>query len=200
MPRRFGIGFDQKIMTIEPTALPGVYICTPIVHEDERGFFMESYRQDAFAEAGITDVFVQDNHSRSVRNTVRGLNFQWDPPMAKLMRVTQGSAFLVAVDIRKNSPTLGRWIGIEASAENKKQLYAPVGFARGFQTLTDNCEVQYKCSALYKKEGEGEIVWNDPDIGIVWPIREAPIVSERSKIAPTLKEWLARPESDSFIY
>ena len=136
-------------MTIEPTRVPDVYVCTPTVHEDERGFFMETYRQDVFSYAGIPDVFVQDNHAYSrVRNTVRGLQFQWRPPVAKLMRVIRGSAFLVAVDIRMDSPTLGQWIGIESSDENKRQLYAPAGFARGYQTLTDSCEVQYKCSGL----------------------------------------------------
>ncbi len=123
-------------MEIEKTFIDGVYVVTPFAHEDERGFFMESYNADKLKEAGIDDIFIQDNHSRSVvKNTVRGLNFQLNPPMAKLMRVTRGSAFLVAVDIRKNSPTLGKWFGIESSEENKKQLYAPAGFARGFQTL-----------------------------------------------------------------
>jgi dTDP-4-dehydrorhamnose 3,5-epimerase len=188
-------------MTLEPTELEGVFVCTPTVHEDERGFFMESFRQDAFAAAGIDTVFVQDNHSRSrVKGTVRGLNFQYDPPMAKVMRVTAGEAFLVAVDIRKGSPTLGKWVGINASAENKKQLYAPAGFARGFQTLTDDCEVQYKCSAHFNGESQGEILWNDPVIGITWPGTAEPLLSERNRNAPTLAEWLTRPESDTFTY
>lgn len=186
-------------MNLQATEISGVYICTPVVHEDKRGFFMETYREDELAKADIQEVFVQDNHSRStVRNTVRGLNFQWKPPMAKLMRVTRGSAFLVAVDLRKSSPTLGKWVGIEANEDNKKQLYAPGSFARGFQTLTDICEVQYKCSAFHNQEGEAEIAWNDSAIGIDWPIKDTPLLSERSKTAPSLTEWLARPESDIF--
>ena len=188
-------------MTIEPTLIRDVYVITPDVHEDGRGFFMETYRADAFAQADIHDVFVQDNHSRSSRrNTIRGLHFQWDKPMAKLMRVTRGSAYLVAVDIRKNSPTLGQWVGIEASGENKKQLYAPAGCARGFQTLTDECEVQYKCSALYNPGAQGSIRWNDPEVGIEWPIKDAPLLSPSSARAPLFKEWLKRVESSSFNF
>jgi dTDP-4-dehydrorhamnose 3,5-epimerase len=186
-------------MKIEQTDITGVYILTPIAHEDERGFFMETYRADELAKAGITDEFVQDNHSLSTRqNTVRGLHFQWEKPMSKLMRVTRGSAFLVAVDLRKGSPTLGKWVGTEASAENKKQLYAPASFARGFQTLTPDVEVQYKCSALYNPDTQGEIAWDDPDIGIDWPTKESPLTSERNRHSPSFAEWLARPESDFF--
>ena len=181
-------------MTIEPTSIRDIYIITPDVHEDARGFLMENYRQDLFAKKGITDMFVQDNHAKSfARNTVRGLHFQWSPPSAKLMRVTQGRAFLVAVDIRKGSPTVGQWVGIEADAENKKQLYAPAGCARGYQTLSDACEVQYKCSAFYNKAGQGEIAWNDPDIAIDWPIKEPPLLSERSKNTGSLQDWLKNP-------
>lgn len=187
-------------MTIEPTSLKDVYVCTPTVHEDERGFLMETYHAEAFAKAGITDAFIQDNHAYSkVRNTVRGLHFQFDPPAAKLMRVTRGSAFLVAVDLRKQSPTFGKWIGIESSAENKKQLYAPASFARGYQTLTDDCEVQYKVSALYNPNGLGEICWDDPDIGIEWPIKETPLLSPRTERGQAFKEWLADPRSDVFL-
>jgi dTDP-4-dehydrorhamnose 3,5-epimerase len=161
---------------------------------------METYRQDDFSQAGITDIFVQDNHARSlVRNTIRGLHFQWQPPFAKIVRVTRGSAFLVAVDIRKNSSTLGRWTGIEASAENKKQFYIPIGCAFGYQTLTDDCEVQYKCSAIYNPSGEGEIAWNDTDIAIDWPIKESPVLSARSQEAGSLQEWLKNPTSDTFV-
>ena len=187
-------------MIIEPTTLSGVRICTPTVHEDARGFFMESYRQDLLAEAGINVDFVQDNHARSlVRNTVRGLHFQYQPPIAKLVRVTRGSAFLVAIDIRKNSVTLGQWIGIEASAENKKQLFLAAGFAFGYQTLVEDTEVQYKCSAVYNPSGEGEIVWNDVDIAIDWPIKEPPLLSARSAAAGSLKDWLRNPASETFV-
>jgi dTDP-4-dehydrorhamnose 3,5-epimerase len=186
-------------MTIEKTTLPGTFVLIPKVHEDERGFFMETYRADELADVGITDVFVQDNHSLSVaRNTVRGLHFQYDAPMAKLMRVTKGSAFLVAVDIRTGSPTLGKWFGIEASAENKKQLYAPAGFARGFQTLVENTEVQYKVDAFFNPDAQGEIAWNDPDIGIEWPITDKPLVSDKNRTSPFFQEWMARPESAIF--
>jgi len=188
-------------MQIEPTNIRDVYVLTPVVHEDVRGFFMETYRNDALKSVGVEDAFVQDNHSRSVqRNTIRGLHFQWDAPMAKIMRVTRGSAFLVAVDIRKNSPTLGKWFGIEASEDNKKQLYAPAGFARGFQTLTENCEVQYKCSALYNPETQGEIAWDDSSIAIDWPIKEQPAMLDKDRSFPSLSDWLARPESEFFTF
>jgi dTDP-4-dehydrorhamnose 3,5-epimerase len=186
-------------MKIEPATIEGIFVITPDVHEDERGFFMESYRQDELAKAGIVDTFVQDNHSRSLeKNTMRGLHFQYEAPMAKLMRVTRGSAFLVAVDLRKDSPTFGKWFGVEASEENKKMVYAPPSFARGFQTLTDMCEVQYKCSAFYNKAGAAAIRWDDADVGIDWPIKETPILSKDSASAGSLKEWIARPESDVF--
>ena len=161
---------------------------------------MESYRQDTLARAGITETFVQDNQSRSTRNVVRGLHFQYDPPMAKLMRVTRGSAYLVAVDIRIDSPTLGKWFGIECSEDNKKQVYAPAGFARGFQTLTDDCEVQYKCSALYNPHAQGCIKWDDPELMIDWPIKDPPTLSKDSAAAPPLREWLARSEAKFFHF
>lgn len=191
----------NKNMNIEKTKIEGVCVCTPKVHDDERGFLMETYRQDLFIKCGVIEIFVQDNHAKSlVRNTVRGLHFQWHPPSAKLMRVTAGRAFLVAVDIRKNSPTLGQWIGIEADAENKKQLYAPAGCARGYQTLSDNCEVQYKCSAFHNKAGEGEIAWNDPDIAIDWPIKESPLLSARSRDTGSFQEWLKNPLSEFLTF
>lgn len=187
-------------MTIEPTNIQGVYVCTPKIHEDDRGFFMESYHADVLLEVGITDVFVQDNHARSsARNTVRGLHFQYDPPIAKLVRVTRGTAFLVAVDIRKNSPTLGQWVSVEVSEDNKQQLYVPIGCAFGYQTQTNDCEVQYKCSATYNPEGEGAIVWNDPEIGIDWPIKDAPLLSKHSSEAGSLQDWLKNPASESFF-
>lgn len=193
--------YVYKAMKIEATKIPGAFVCTPEPHNDERGFFMETYRQDIFAKAGIPDIFVQDNHALSkVRNTVRGLHFQWQPPSAKLMRVTRGKVFLVAVDIRKGSPTFGQWVGIEADAENKKQLYAPAGCARGYQTLTEDCEVQYKQAAFHNPIGEAEIAWNDPEIGIDWPIKEPPLLSERSKNAPSLQDWIKNPLSDFVVF
>jgi dTDP-4-dehydrorhamnose 3,5-epimerase len=176
-----------------------VVVLQPEVFQDERGFFSETFRADQFAELGLPTEFVQDNHSGSVKNVVRGLHFQWDPPMAKLMRVTRGRAFLVAVDIRKGSPTFGQWFGIEASEENRIQVYAPAGFARGFAALSDFVEVQYKCTGIYNPKGESGILWNDPEIGVEWPV-ENPIVSEKDRKAQTLAEWLRRPESDHFRY
>ena len=168
---------------------------------DERGFFMETYRADNFRDFGLPIEWVQDNHSRSAKGVLRGLHFQWDPPMSKLMRVTSGVAFLVAVDIRKGSPTLGQWFGAEVSAENKRQVYAPYGFARGFCALTDGCEVQYKCTGLYNNKGESGILWCDPEIGIEWPVTASQTkLSEKDKKAQTLKQWLTTPASGHFRY
>jgi dTDP-4-dehydrorhamnose 3,5-epimerase len=185
-------------MKVEQTNLGGVFILSPETYRDNRGFLIESYRKDSFyTELGIDVEFVQDIHSQSVMNVVRGLHFQWDPPMGKLMRVTGGSAFLVAVDIRKQSPTLGQWIGVEVSAENHKQIWAPAGFARGFCALTDRVDVHYKCTGIYNPACESGIRWNDPEIGIEWPTNN-PIISAKDSNAQTLAEWLARPESAHF--
>jgi len=165
------------------------------VFEDERGFFMEVFRHDVFERLGLPTRFVQDNHSRSKKGVIRGLHFQWNPQMGKLMRVTVGSAYLVAVDIRKRSPSVARWFGIEVSARNKKQVYAPAGFARGFCVLSEYAEVQYKATAIYNGNGESGILWNDAALGIEWPIKY-PLVSEKDRNAKTLAEWLATPESD----
>ncbi len=169
-----------------------VAVLVPDIFQDSRGFFMETYREDQFRALGLPSHFVQDNHSRSAKGVVRGLHFQWDPPMGKLMRVTLGAAFLVAVDIRKGSPTLGKWIGIEASAENRRQVWAPAGFARGFCVLSDVAEIQYKCTGLYNSKAESGIRWNDPQIGVEWPVSE-PSLSAKDQQAQTLEQWLARP-------
>ncbi len=184
---------------IESEHFGAVKVIVPGVFRDHRGYFMEAYRRDAFAALGIPDEFVQDNQSYSVRGVIRGLHFQWDVPMAKLMRVTMGRAFLVAVDIRQGSPTLGQWFGIEASAEDQRQVWAPAGFARGFCALSDVAVVHYKCTALYNPAAEGGIRWNDPAIGIAWPVTD-PILSEKDAHAQLLAEWLARPEAASFVY
>jgi dTDP-4-dehydrorhamnose 3,5-epimerase len=184
-------------ITIESTQLNGLAVLVPDVFEDGRGFFMEVYRKDQFIEYGLPTDFVQDNHSRSVKGVLRGLHFQWDPPMGKLMRVTLGAAFLVAVDIRKGSPTLGKWFGVEASAQNRRQVWAPAGFARGFCVVSDHAEIQYKCTGIYNKRGESGILWNDPALGIEWPAKD-PILSAKDTTAQTLEEWLRRPESDNF--
>lgn len=176
-----------------------VVVVVPKVISDERGFFMETYREDNFRALGLPTHFVQDNHSRSARNVIRGLHFQWAPPMGKLMRVTHGAAFLVAVDIRKNSPTLGNWIGLEVTASNKKQVWAPYGYARGFCALTQDCEVQYKCTGVYNSTGESGICFDDPDIGVEWPV-QLPVVSLKDRNAQTLRQWLRTPASDSICY
>jgi dTDP-4-dehydrorhamnose 3,5-epimerase len=188
-------------VTVESVHLGDVVVLVPQVLGDSRGFFMETFRADQFRQLGLPTEFVQDNHSKSAKNVMRGLHFQWDPPMGKLMRVTHGSAFLVAVDIRKSSPTLGKWFGLEVSAENKKQMWAPYGFARGFCALTDDCEVQYKCTGIYNPHGESGISLFDPEIGVRWPIGQAEAsVSEKDRKAQTLAQWLASPLSDNVTY
>jgi dTDP-4-dehydrorhamnose 3,5-epimerase len=186
-------------VTIESEHLNGLLVIAPGVHEDERGFFMEVFRADQFKELGLPTGFVQDNHSGSQQGVLRGLHFQYDPPMGKLMRVTYGRAYLVAVDIRKGSPTLGQWFGIEVSAKNKKQVWAPAGFARGFYTLSEYAEIQYKCTGIYNSKGESGILWNDPEIGVKWP-GSNPTLSAKDQDAQTLAQWLKRPESDHFKY
>jgi len=184
---------------IESRFLRDVVVLVPDIFQDARGFFMETFREDQFQADGLPTHFVQDNHSRSTRGVLRGLHFQWDPPMGKLMRVTLGSAFLVAVDIRKGSPTVGRWVGVEASVENRRQVWAPAGFARGFCVLSDVAEIQYKCTGIYNNKGESGIRWDDPEIGIEWPIQDV-LLSEKDRNAQTLFQWLSRPESANFSF
>jgi dTDP-4-dehydrorhamnose 3,5-epimerase len=185
---------------LESTHIGGdVVVLVPTVLGDERGFFMETYRSDNFRDLGLPTEWVQDNHSRSAKGVLRGLHFQWDPPMSKLMRVTRGAAFLVAVDIRKGSPTLGQWFGLEVTADNKKQVYAPYGFARGFCALSDECEVQYKCTGIYNHATESGIYLKDPEIGIQWPLADG-IISNKDAHAQTLKQWLASPLSENIVY
>jgi dTDP-4-dehydrorhamnose 3,5-epimerase len=184
---------------IEQTDLDDVKIVVPLAMRDDRGFFMEVYRQDLFAELGLPARFLQLNHSRSSRGVLRGLHFQWDPPMGKLMRVTQGRAFLVAVDIRVGSPTLGRWVGVEMSSDEPRQLWAPASFARGFCVLSDYAEIEYLTTGTYSRATESGVRWNDPAIGIEWPVVD-PILSAKDESAQSLREWLARPESANFTY
>jgi dTDP-4-dehydrorhamnose 3,5-epimerase len=186
-------------ITIESRHLRDVVVVVPEVFKDGRGFFTEVFRADQFKELGLPTEFVQDNHSRSAKGVVRGLHFQWDPPMGKLMRVTLGSAFLVAVDIRKGSPTLGKWVGIEASDENRRQVWAPAGFARGFCVLSEVAEIQYKCTGIYNSKAESGILWNDPQIGIEWPLGDVQL-SDKDRKAQTLAQWLASPQSANFSY
>jgi dTDP-4-dehydrorhamnose 3,5-epimerase len=182
---------------IESRHLGDIVVLVPDVFEDDRGFFMETFREDQFRALGLPHYYPQDNHSRSTKGSLRGLHFQWEPAMGKLMRVTYGTAFLVAVDIRKQSPTLRKWFGINVSAENKRLVWAPAGFARGFCVLSDFAEVQYKCTGIYNNKCESGIRWNDPEIGIEWPIAN-PTLSERDAKARTLKQWLGLPESQYF--
>lgn len=180
--------------TIEPTELPGVLIVVPDAYEDDRGWFSEVHRVDHGIVAGVAPEVRQVNQSRSRRNVIRGLHFQWDPPMGKLMRVVQGAAFMVAVDVRPDSRTVGQWLGVTASAEDRRMLWAPAWFARGFCALADVTDVEYFCTATYNPAGEGGIRWDDPDIGIGWPV-DAPVLSPKDASAQTLAEWLARPEA-----
>ena len=182
---------------IESRFLNDVVVVVPEIFRDDRGFFSETFRADQFSELGLPVDFKQDNHSRSAKGVVRGLHFQWEPPMGKLMRVTAGSAFLVAVDIRKGSPTLGQWVGVEVSAENRRAVWAPAGFARGFCSLVDGTEIQYKCTGIYNGKAESAIRWNDEEIGIEWPLKDV-IVSEKDRKAASLADWLNSPESEYF--
>lgn len=150
---------------------------------------MESYHANRYAEYAMPRIFVQDNHSRSIKNTLRGLHFQFGHPQGKLVRVIQGEVFDVAVDIRKKSPYFGKWEGVVLSAENRKQLYIPEGFAHGFCVLSDTAEFLYKCTDYYFPEEERGVIWNDPDLAIDWPIKE-PILSEKDMDYPKLSEML----------
>ncbi len=186
---------------VESTHLRDIVVLVPEAFQDARGYFAETFRADQFKKLGLPHEFVQVNQSGSKRNVVRGLHFQWGPPMGKLMQVVQGTAFLVAVDIRKGSPTLGKWFGLEVSAENKKQVWAPAGFARGFCALSDFAVVQYQCTGIYNGKAESGIRWNDPDIGIEWPLTEAEaLISDKDRRAQSLSEWLATPNSEHFKF
>jgi len=184
---------------IEAKHLGEIAVVVPDVFEDERGIFMETFRADLFKELGLPYEFVQDNYSCSKKGVIRGLHFQWDPPMGKLMRVLSGTAFLVAVDIRKGSPTLGQWFGLEVSAEDRRQVWAPAGFARGICALSDSAGVQYKCTGIYNGAAESAIRWDDPDIGIQWPDSDW-IISRKDRAAQTFAQWLASPFSEYLKY
>ncbi len=174
-------------MQISETRLRGMYLIEPRVFADERGFFMETYHQAKFADGGITLPFVQDNHSRSCRGTLRGLHYQIQHPQGKLVRVVQGEVYDVGVDLRRDSPTFGLWIGEYLSAENKRQLYVPPGFAHGFCVVSETAEVTYKCTDLYHPEHERSLLWNDPQLDIDWPIEE-PILSAKDAAGSPLGE------------
>jgi dTDP-4-dehydrorhamnose 3,5-epimerase len=156
---------------------------------DDRGFFSIEFRKDDFQSLGLPTEFVQDNHSRSAKNVIRGLHFQIDPPMGKLMRVTSGTALLVTVDFRPDSPTFLQWVSVEASADNRVQVWAPAMFARGFCALSDNTEVRYKCTGYFDAKGDDGVRWDDPDVGVDWPIKD-PLLSERDRNAKTVAIYM----------
>ncbi len=176
--------FDMKV---EQTKLDGVLLVTPQVFGDDRGFFMETYNKDKAIESGLPGEFVQDNHSKSSKGVLRGLHYQSPEWQGKLVRTVQGEIFDVAVDIRAGSPTFGEWVGYYLNDENKQQLYVPEGFAHGFVVTSDTAEVVYKCTSLYAPEQEGSVLWNDPEIGIDWPI-ESPLLSAKDEVGQLLKD------------
>ena len=176
-------------MKFQPTAIPDVILVEPAVFRDDRGFFLETWHERKFRDGGLPAAFVQDNHSFSQRGTLRGLHAQLRQPQGKLVRAVQGEIFDVAVDIRPDSPTFGRWVGEILSGENFRQLWVPPGFAHGFCVLSETAHVQYKCTDFYVREDEIGIVWNDPGIGIDWPLDE-PLLSPKDRDAPRLEAIL----------
>ena len=175
-------------MIVTETNLPGVKLIEPKVFGDDRGFFLESWNARAFAGAGIDVAFVQDNHSRSARGVLRGLHYQIVEPQGKLVRVVSGAVFDVAVDVRRSSPHFGRWTGAELSADNKRMLWVPPGFAHGFIVLSETADFMYKCTTLYAPARDRGIAWNDPDIGIEWPFDGEPQLSAKDAAAPRLAD------------
>jgi dTDP-4-dehydrorhamnose 3,5-epimerase len=178
-------------MRFTPQQVPEVVLIEPDVHRDARGFFLETWHQRKYAEGGIPGPFVQDNHSRSRQGTLRGLHAQLRRPQGKLVRVVDGEVFDVAVDIRRGSPTFGKWVGDRLSGENLRQLWIPPGFAHGFCVLSETVHLEYKCTDFYDPADEVAIAWNDPEIGITWPV-EDPTLSGRDAAAPRLAEVLER--------
>ncbi|HEV8657863.1 MAG TPA: dTDP-4-dehydrorhamnose 3,5-epimerase [Thermoanaerobaculia bacterium] len=180
-------------MHVIQTSLSGVLLLEPKIWSDDRGFFLETYHIERFREAGIGAEFVQDNQSRSQRGVLRGLHYQEPNAQGKLIRCSRGAMFDVAVDIRVGSPQFGKWFGVELNDENQQILWVPAGFAHGFCALTDDCDVTYKCTAFYDPGTERAIVWNDPDIGIDWPISQ-PRLSTKDAMAPRLKDAQVLPQ------
>ena len=186
--------------SLRVSEIPGAYLIERKCHTDTRGTFTELYECIDFTKLNVASVFTQLNSSISKRNVLRGLHFQWDPPMGKTMWVVSGQALMVAVDLRLGSPTFGKNYSVTfVGCASPWQLQTPAGFARGFLTLEDKTTVQYLCTNCHNPEGEGTIAWNDPDLNIDWPDR-APLVSERDRTAQSLKEWLSKPESKLFQY
>jgi dTDP-4-dehydrorhamnose 3,5-epimerase len=175
-------------LNVTETKLPGALVVEPRAFGDERGYFMETWNQARYEEAGLSVRFVQDNLSFSTRGVLRGLHFQNPDQQGKLVQVLQGEVFDVAVDIRAGSPTFGEWEGVVLSSENKRQFYVPEGFAHGFLVTGDSALFSYKCTAKYNSSAEGFVLWNDPDIGVEWPLEAPPIISEKDRIARPLKD------------
>lgn len=176
-------------MNVVETELPGVLILEPKVFGDARGFFLESWNRQTMADNGLAMDFVQDNHSRSARGVLRGLHYQLENPQGKLVRVTQGAVFDVAVDIRRSSPHFGKWVGVELSSENHRMLWIPPGFAHGFMVLSETADFLYKCTTLYHPPSDRSLRWNDPEIGIAWPSAAgAPLLSAKDEAAPLLAD------------
>jgi len=174
-------------MRVTETSLPGVLLIEPVVHRDGRGFFVETYHADRYREHGIAAPFVQDNHSRSIQGTLRGLHLQLQRPQGKLIHVIEGEIFDVAVDVRRGSPAFGRWVAVNLSADNFQQVYVPPGFAHGFCVISPIAQVEYKCTDFYDPAGEIGIAWNDPGLAIDWPVR-APLLSPRDRLHPILAD------------
>ena len=179
-------------MKFLPAAIPAVIVIEPDVHRDARGFFLETYHAEKYRAGGIPDVFVQDNQSRSAGGTIRGLHLQRKHPQGKLIRVIEGEIFDVAVDVRRGSPTFGKWVGVTLSAENFKQCYIPEGFAHGFAVTSAVAQVEYKCTDIYDAPSEVGIAWDDPAIGITWPVSN-PVLSDRDRKHPRLADVLNLP-------
>ena len=171
-------------MEFVATSLPEVLLLKPKVHGDHRGFFMETYRKEVFEKAGITDVFVQDNQSKSGQGTLRGLHYQIKQPQGKLIRAIGGEIYDVAVDMRRSSPTFGLWVGVVLSAENKYALWVPPGFAHGFYVMSQEAEVYYKATTYYAPEFERGLLWNDPLLNITWPEKDTVVLSDKDRTAP----------------
>lgn len=179
-------------MEVIQTAIPGVILFQPKVHGDARGFFMELFHAERYAAAGVPTNFVQDNLSRSAKGILRGLHFQNPKGQGKLVQVVAGTVFDVAVDVRNGSPHFGKWVGYELSAENRRQMWVPAGFAHGFCVLSESADFLYKCTELYAPQNEQSVLWNDPEIGITWPLQE-PLLSKKDAAAPRLKDMSNLP-------
>ena len=173
-------------MKVTATELPGVLLIEPVVHRDGRGFFLESWREERYRDAGLPGPFVQDNHSRSPRGVLRGLHYQVEMPQGKLVRVAGGEIFDVAVDLRRSSPTFGHWVGVTLSDRDHRQLWIPPGFAHGFYVTSEQADVIYKSTAPYVQAHDRALRWDDPELAIAWPLTGAPVLSPRDAAAPAL--------------